>query len=76
MDMKAQYDLSKLEARKNPYASRLKNPLTLRLSNDVATDFNAMVEYAAVPYQSRSNPNLRVCLANNWTVQTKWLQTA
>ena len=76
MDMKAQYDLSKLEARKNPYASRLKKPLTLRLSNDVATDFNAMAEYAVVPYQSRSNLNLRVCLANNWKVQIKWLQTA
>ena len=75
MDMKAQYDLSKLEASKNPYASQLKKPLTLRLSNDVATDFNAMAEYAVVLYQSRSNLNLRVCLADNWKVQIKWLQS-
>jgi hypothetical protein len=30
--MKAEYDLSKLQARKNPYASKLKRPVTMRLS--------------------------------------------
>jgi DNA-binding transcriptional regulator YiaG len=30
--MKAEYDLSKLKARKNPYASKLKKPVTMRLS--------------------------------------------
>ena len=34
-DMKAEYDLSKLKARKNPYASKLKKPVTMRLSEDV-----------------------------------------
>jgi uncharacterized protein (DUF4415 family) len=33
--MKAEYDLSKLKARKNPYASKLKKPVTMRLSEDV-----------------------------------------
>ena len=28
--MKAEYDLSKLQARKNPYASKLKKPVTMR----------------------------------------------
>ena len=30
--MKAEYDLSKLKARKNPYSSKLKKPVTIRLS--------------------------------------------
>ena len=31
-DMKAEYDLSKLKARKNPYASKLKKPLTIQIN--------------------------------------------
>lgn len=46
--MKADYDLSKLKSRKNPYASKLKKPVTLRLSEYV-------VEYSKV-WQMR-----RVC---------------
>ena len=33
--MKAEYDLSKLKARNNPYASKLKKQVTMRLSEDV-----------------------------------------
>ena len=33
--MKAEYDLSKMQARKNPYAAKLKKPVTMRLSEDV-----------------------------------------
>lgn len=33
--MKAEYDLSKLKSRRNPYASKLKKPVTMRLSEDV-----------------------------------------
>ena len=35
-DMKAEYDLSKLKARKNPYASKLTKPVTLRLSEGLS----------------------------------------
>ena len=31
-DMKAEYDLSKLKARKNPYASKLKKPVTMPIN--------------------------------------------
>ncbi|MEO7953080.1 MAG: BrnA antitoxin family protein, partial [Polaromonas sp.] len=49
--MKAEYDLSKLKSRKNPYASRLKKPVTMRLSEDVVQYFKAMADEAGVPYQ-------------------------
>ncbi len=49
--MKAEYDLSKLKSRKNPYASKLKKLVTMRLSEDVVTYFKGMAEDAGVPYR-------------------------
>ena len=34
--MKAEYDLSKLKSRKNPYASKLKQPVTARLPDSAS----------------------------------------
>lgn len=42
--MKNEYDFSKMKARKNPYASKLKRPVTMRLSEDVIGYFKAMAE--------------------------------
>ena len=72
--MKAEYDLSKLKSRKNPYASRLKRPVTMRLSEDVVEYFKVMAQEAGVPYQSLINLYLRDCLAHNRKVQIKWPQ--
>lgn len=33
--MKKEYDFSKMKGRRNPYASKLKRPVTIRLSEDV-----------------------------------------
>ena len=72
--MKAEYDLSKLKPRKNPYASKLKRPVTMRLSEDVVEYFKGMAVEAGVPYQSLINLYLRDCLAHNRRVQIKWPQ--
>lgn len=37
--MKTEYHLSKTKLRKNPYASKLKKPATIRLSEDVVAYF-------------------------------------
>ncbi len=37
--MKKEYDLSKMKSRKNPYASKLKKPVTMRLGEDVINYF-------------------------------------
>jgi len=70
--MKADYDFSKMKSRKNPYASKLKKPVTMRLSEDVVEYFKAMASEAGVPYQSLINLYLRDCLAQNRRVQIKW----
>jgi uncharacterized protein (DUF4415 family) len=64
-----------ISARKNPYASRLKKPVTMRLSEDVVEHFKAMADEAGVPYQSLINLYLRDCLANSRKVHIKWPST-
>jgi uncharacterized DUF497 family protein len=76
VSMKAEYDLSKLKSRKNPYASKLKKPVTMRLSEDVVTYFKGMADEAGIPYQSLINLYLRDCIATHRKVQIKWPQTA
>ena len=53
--MKEEYDLSAMQSRKNPYASKLKKPITMRLSEDVIDYFKSMSQENGVPYQSLIN---------------------
>ena len=59
--MKKEYDFSKMKSRKNPYASKLKKPVTIRLSEDVIEYFKGMAEASGMPYQSLINLYLRDC---------------
>ena len=70
--MKAEYDLAKMKSRRNPYAARLKKPVTMRLSEDVIAYFKAMAEEAGVPYQSLINLYLRDCVAQHRKVDILW----
>jgi predicted DNA binding CopG/RHH family protein len=75
-DMKAQYDFSKMKSRRNPYASKLKKSVTMRLPEDVVDHFKSMATEAGVPYQSLINLYLRGCLAQNRNVEIKWPSAA
>lgn len=70
--MKAEYDLATMKSRKNPYASKLKKPVTMRLSEDVIGYFKTMADEAGVPYQSLINLYLRDCIANHRKLQITW----
>ncbi len=70
--MKPEYDLSTMTSRKNPYASKLKKPVTMRLSEDVIGYFKGMATEAGVPYQSLINLYLRDCVAQHRKVQIAW----
>ena len=63
--MKAEYDLSTMKARKNPYVSKLKKAVNLRLSDDVLTYFKEMETELGVPYQSLINLYLRDCVGSS-----------
>lgn len=70
--MKVEYDLSKMKSRKNPYASKLKKPVTMRLSEDVLEYFKTLSEETGVPYQSLINLYLRDCVAQQRKINISW----
>lgn len=70
--MKAEYDLSKMKSRKNPYAAKLKKPVSMRLSEDVVDYFKNMAGDAGVPYQSLINLYRRDCVMKHRKVQIDW----
>ena len=70
--MKKEYDFSKMKSRKNPYVSRLKKPVTIRLSEDVIEYFKEMAEASGMPYQSLINLYLRDCAKRHRKVDIQW----
>ncbi|CAA6813019.1 MAG: Antitoxin [uncultured Thiotrichaceae bacterium] len=70
--MKKEYDLSKLKSRKNPYASKLKKSVTMRLSEDIIGYFKDMSVESGVPYQSLINLYLRDCVLHHRKVDISW----
>ena len=70
--MKTEYDLSKMQSRQNPYASKLKKPVSMRLSEDVVSYFKKMAVDAGVPYQSLINLYLRDCVIKHRKVDVSW----
>ena len=70
--MKTEYDLSTMKSRKNPYASKLKKSVTMRLGEDVISYFKQMSEEKGVPYQSLINLYLRDCAAQRRKIDISW----
>ena len=60
--MKAEYDLTKMKSRRNPYAKRLKKQLTIRMGLDIIEHFKRMAEETGIPYQNLINLYLRDCV--------------
>ena len=69
-DMRKEYDFSK--ARKNPYASMLKKPITIRLDEDSVRYFKSISEEVGIPYQSLINLYLRDCAASHKKLNLSW----
>jgi uncharacterized protein (DUF4415 family) len=68
--MRKEYDFS--QARKNPYASRLKKQVTLRLDEDALNYFKSISEEMGIPYHSLINLYLRDCAASHRKLNLKW----
>ena len=68
--MRNEYDFSK--ARKNPYSSQLKKPITIRLDEDSITYFKMISEEVGIPYQSLINLYLRDCATSNRKLNLRW----
>jgi predicted DNA binding CopG/RHH family protein len=70
--MKAEYDLSKMKSRRNPYAAMLKKSVTMRLIEDVIGYFKQMADENGLPYQSLINLYLRDCVSSHRKVDITW----
>jgi uncharacterized protein (DUF4415 family) len=70
--MKAEYDLSKMKSRKNPFAGQLKKQVTIRMGDDVIDYFKSMSEETGIPYQSLINLYLRDCMAQHRKLDLSW----
>ena len=70
--MKKEYDFSTMRSRKNPYASKLKRQVTIRMGDDVITYFKEMAEETGIPYQSLINLYLRDCVAHSRKPDLTW----
>lgn len=68
--MRKEYDFSK--AKKNPYASRLKRQVTIRLDEETIKYFKKLSEGAEIPYQTLINLYLRDCAASNRGLSLQW----
>ena len=74
--MKAEYDFSKMKGRKNPYASKLKKSVTIRMGEDIIAYFKGMAEESGIPYQSLINLYLRDCVASHRKINVDWRRAA
>ena len=70
--MKKEYDFSQMRSRKNPYTSKLKKQVTIRLGDDVISYFKSMADETGIPYQSLINLYVRDCVANDRKPDLTW----
>jgi predicted DNA binding CopG/RHH family protein len=68
--MRKEYDFS--QARKNPYAKRLKRAVTIRLDESTIAYFKGLAEETEIPYQTLINLYLRDCAASERRLAMQW----
>jgi uncharacterized protein (DUF4415 family) len=68
--MRQSYDFS--GGVKNPYAKRLKKPVTIRLDTDTLAYFKGLSADADMPYQKLINFYLRDCAEHHKKPSMKW----
>ena len=68
--MTREYDFSK--ARRNPYASKLKRSVTIRLDEATIEYFKSMAAESEIPYQTLINLYLRDCAGTGRRLTMEW----
>ena len=70
MNMRKEYDFSK--AARNPYASRLKRQVTIRMDESTISYFKELAQKTGVPYQTLINLYLRDCAMSHKKLKLRW----
>ncbi len=68
--MRKEYDFS--GARPNPYANRLKRPVTIRLEESTIRYFQELAAELEIPYQTLINLYLRDCALSRRRPAMRW----
>jgi predicted DNA binding CopG/RHH family protein len=68
--MRKDYDFS--NAKRNPYAKRLKKQITIRLEEPTIEYFKELAEEMDLPYQTLINLYLRDCAETHRKLSLKW----
>ncbi len=68
--MRKSYDFSK--AKRNPYAKRLKQQITIRLDKPTIQYFKDLSEDTGIPYQTLINLYLRDCAVTERKLSMRW----
>jgi len=74
--MRAHYDFAGMKGRKNPYARRLKQSVTIRLDRPSIEYFRDLAARTGLPYQSLINLYLRDCAERRRRPSLRWTSTA
>ena len=70
--MKEEYDIEKLNPRKNPYSRRLKKQVTINIDCDTIDFFKNQSEYTGIPYQTLINLYLSDCAKQKKQLEMSW----
>jgi len=68
--MLKEYDFS--NAKKNPYAKKLKKQITINIDSSTIDYFKSLAEKNGIPYQTLMNLYLRDCAVNQRQPQVSW----
>lgn len=68
--MREEYDFS--QAKKNPYAKKIKQQITINLDSEVIAYFKKQSNESGIPYQTLINLYLSDCAANNRRINISW----
>jgi len=74
--MRDNYDISKLNPRKNPYAGKLKRQVTINLKSTTVDYFKKLAEETGIPYQNLIDLYLDDCVKKGIKPDIKWQKTA
>jgi len=66
------YDLRRLAWRRNPYARRLRKPVTIRLDEDLIVYFKRLGRETGMAYQRLINLYLRDCADSKRRPSIRW----
>ena len=71
-EMREEYDIEKLNPRKNPYTNRLKKQVTININEETIDYFKHLSEQYGLPYQTLINLYLTDCANNKRELQMAW----